>query len=40
MSLLSSRFPKTDPIWLYSNPRIVQRKAKECINYNYQKNNI
>jgi len=28
MSLLSSRFPKTDPIWLYSNPRIVQRQAK------------
>jgi hypothetical protein len=28
MSLLSSRFPKTDPIWNYSNPRIVQRQAK------------
>ena len=29
MSLLSSRFPKTDPIWLFSNPRIVQRQAYE-----------
>jgi len=28
MSLFTSRFPKTDPIWLYSNPRMVQRKAK------------
>ena len=27
MSLLL-RFPKTDPIWNYSNPRIVQRKAR------------
>ncbi len=24
-----SRFPKSDPIWEISNPRIVQRKAKE-----------
>ena len=24
-----SRFPKSDPIWNISNPRIVQRKAKE-----------
>ena len=24
-----SRFPKSDPIWNISNPRVVQRKAKE-----------
>jgi hypothetical protein len=27
MSLLI-RFPKTDPIWNYSNPKTVQRKAR------------
>ena len=26
-----SRFPKSDPIWEISNPRIVQRKAKELL---------
>jgi len=26
-----SRFPKSDPIWNISNPRIVQRKAKELL---------
>ena len=31
---LSSRFPKSDSIWLYSNPRIVQLKARQVFGKN------
>jgi len=33
MSLLS-RFPKSDSIWNYSNPQVVQRKAKTIFGRN------
>ena len=33
MSLLS-RFPKNDSIWLYSNPRTVQQKARQVFGKN------
>ena len=33
MSLLS-RFPKNDSIWLYSNPRTVQQKARQVFGRN------
>jgi hypothetical protein len=29
MISLNKRFPKTDAIWIYSNPKIAQEKAFE-----------
>jgi hypothetical protein len=31
MISLNKRFPKSDPIWIYSNPKVAQQKAFEML---------